>query len=181
MNVIVGALSLGTISSVINSISTMSMNIYSLSTNIKLSKNIYHKDVRDILIKTDLAATIKLLQNIIIDIPQYYDDNSSVIIALKNVQEINIEIEKELRMINQKMQYNNNIYLMKNFRSYDFKNELSSLETYISVLEKRRDNLFKTLDLFKNTIKNAVPNQKLLTIANIDEQIFEIDDNAVIL
>lgn len=181
MNVIVGALSLGTISSVINSISTMSMNIYSLSTNIKLSKNIYHKDVRDKLIKTDLAATIKLLQNIIIDIPQYYDDNSSVIIALKNVQEIIIEIEKELRMINQKMQYNNNIYLMKNFRSYDFKNELSSLETYINVLEKRRDNLFKTLDLFKNTIKNAVPNQKLLTIANIDEQIFEIDDNAVIL
>ena len=113
MNVIVGALSLGTISSVINSISTMSMNIYSLSTNIKLSKNIYHKDVRDMLIKTDLAATIKLLQNIIIDIPQYYDDNSSVIIALKNVQEIIIEIEKELRMINQKMQYNNNIYLMK--------------------------------------------------------------------
>ena len=181
MNVIIGALSLGTISTVINSISTMSMNIYSLSTNIKLSKNIYHKDVRDILIKTDLAATIKLLQNIIIDIPQYYDDNSSVIIALKNVQEIIIEIEKELRMINQKMQYNNNIYLMKNFRSYDFKNELSSLETYINVLEKRRDNLFKTLDLFKNTIKNAVPNQKLLTIANIDEQIFEIDDNAVIL
>jgi hypothetical protein len=181
MNVIVGALSLGTISTVINSISTMSMNIYSLSTNIKLSKNIYHKDVRDMLIKTDLAATIKLLQNIIIDIPQYYDDNSSVIIALKNVQEIIIEIEKELRMINQKMHYNNNIYLMKNFRSYDFKNELGSLETYINVLEKRRDNLFKTLDLFKNTIKNQVPNQKLLTIANIDEQIFEIDDNAVIL
>jgi len=181
MNVIVGALSLGTISSVINSISTMSMNIYSLSTNIKLSKNIYHKDVRDMLIKTDLAATIKLLQNIIIDIPQYYDDNSSVIIALKNVQEIIIEIEKELRMINQKMQYNNNIYLMKNFRSYDFRSELNSLETYINVLEKRRDNLFKTLELFKNTIKNPVPNQKLLTIANIDEKIFEIDDNTVIL
>lgn len=181
MNVIVGALSLGTISTVINSISTLSMNIYSLSTNIKLSKNIYHKDVRDILIKTDLAATIKLLQNIIVDIPQYYDDNSSVIIALKNVQEIIIDIEKELRLINQKMQYNNNIYLMKNFRSYDFRSELGSLEMYVNILEKRRDNLFKTLELFKNTVKNPVPNQKLLTIANIDEQIFEIDDNAILL
>ena len=181
MNVIVGALSLGTISTIINSISSMSMNIYSLSTNIKLSKNIYHKDVREILIKTDLAATIKLLQNIIVDIPQYYDDNSSVITALQNVQDIIIDIEKELRIINQKMQYNNNIYLMKNLRSYDFKSELTNLETYINVLEKRRDNLFKTLELFKNTVKNPVPNKKLLTIANIDEQIFEIDDNAVVL
>ena len=181
MNVIIGALSLGTISTIINSISSMSMNIYSLSTNIKLSKNIYHKDVRNILIKTDLAATIKLLQNIIVDIPQYYDDNSSVITALQNVQEIIIDIEKELRMINQKMQYNNNIYLMKNLRSYDFKSELTNLETYINVLEKRRDNLFKTLELFKNTVKNPIPNQKLLTIANIDNQIFEIDDNVIVL
>jgi len=70
---------------------------------------------------------------------------------------------------------------MKNFRSYDFKGELCNLETYVNILEKRRDNLFKTLELFKNTIKNPVPNQKLLTIANIDEQIFEIDDNAVVL
>ncbi len=181
MNVLVGALSLGTISTVINSISTLSVNIYTLTTSIKLSKNIYHQDVRNILIKTDLGATVKLLQNIIIDIPQYYEDNSSVIIALKNVQEIISDIEKELKLIHNKINYNNGIYIMKNFRSYDFKSELNNLEIYVNILEKRRDNLFKTLELFKNTVKNPVPNQKLLTIANIEETIYEVDDNALVL
>ena len=84
MNVVIGALSFGTFTTVINSISTLSLNIYTLTTNIKLSKNIYHTDIKEILMKTDLGATIKLLQTIIIDIPLYYNDNESVIIALKN-------------------------------------------------------------------------------------------------
>lgn len=181
MNVVIGALSLGTISTVIHSISTLSLNIYTLTTNIKLSKNIYHTDIKEILMKTDLGATIKLLQTIIIDIPLYYNDNESVIIALKNMQEIISDIEKSLRDINSKIEYNNSIYLMKNFRSHDFKNELKELETYITILEKRRDNLFKTLELFKNTVKNDIPNQKLLTIAHLDDEKIDIDSESTIL
>lgn len=181
MNVVIGALSLGTFSTVINSISTLSLNIYTLTTNIKLSKNIYHMDIKEILMKTDLGATIKLLQTIIIDIPLYYNDNESVIIALKNMQEIISYIEKSLININSKIEYNNSIYLMKNFRSHDFKNEIKELEIYISILEKRRDNLFKTLELFKNTIKNDIPNQKLLTIAHLDNDRIDIDSESTIL
>jgi predicted nucleic acid-binding Zn-ribbon protein len=181
MDVVIGALSLGTITTVINSISSLSLNIYTLTTNIKLSKNIYHTEIKEILMKTDLGATIKLLQTIIIDIPLYYNDNDSIIIALKNMQEIISDIEKSLREINNKIEYNNNIFLMKNLRSYDFKNELKELEIYINILEKRRDNLFKTLELFKNSIKNNIPNKKLLTIAHLDNDNIDIDSNSVII
>jgi exonuclease VII small subunit len=181
MNVVIGALSFGTLTTVINSISTLSLNIYTLTTNIKLSKNIYHTDIKEILMKTDLGATIKLLQTIIIDIPLYYNDNESVFIALKNMQEIISNIEKSLRDINSKIEYNNRIYLMKNFRSYDFKSELRKLETLVNILEKRRDNLFKTLELFKNTIKNDIPNQKLLTIAHLDDEKIDIESDSIIL
>jgi hypothetical protein len=62
----VGALSLGAASSVINSISTLTLNIYTLSTNIRLSKSIFHNEIKDVLIRTDLDASLKLLQSIII-------------------------------------------------------------------------------------------------------------------
>jgi hypothetical protein len=39
---------------------------------------------------------------------------------------------------------------MSNIRSYDFKTNLDSIEVKVSILDRRRDNLFKTLEVFKN-------------------------------
>ena len=183
MSVFVGALSLGAVTSVINSISTLSINIYSLAANIKLNKNVYQQDITDVLCRTDLEATIKLLQSIIIEIPQYYNDSMSIVIALKNMQEIIAEVESELKCIHDKLVYNNTIYLMKNWRSYDFKPELRKLENNIAVMEKRRDNLFKTLEVFKNCEKNSTPNKNLLMIAELDNDYHEVDElgNSMIL
>jgi hypothetical protein len=178
----VGALSLGAASSVINSISTLTLNIYTLSTNIRLSKSIFHNEIKDVLIRTDLDASLKLLQSIIIEIPQYYPvENVSIIIALKNMQEIIQYVECELKNIYEQMKYNKNIYLFKNIRSYDFKLELRKLEAYIQVMEKRKENLFKTLDLFKNCQKINNPNTKLLMIAQVENSIYEIDDESTVM
>ena len=35
--------------------------------------------------------------------------------------------------------------MFRNLRSYDFKPELRKLEAYVQVMEKRKENLFKTL------------------------------------
>ena len=150
MQAAIGVLSLGTISSLVNSVSSLSMNIYTLSGNIKLGKNTFHAEIIDLLIKSDLDSTIKLLESIITEIPHFYNSSMSILIALKNVQEIIIQIESILKQINMKTSYNNALYLMKNFRSYTFSEELKNLETQILVLEKRRDNLFKTLEVFKH-------------------------------
>jgi hypothetical protein len=162
MAVYVGALGFGAIASVINSISTLTLNIYSLSSNIKLSTNIFHDDIKDVLIRTDLEANIKLLHSIIAEIPQYYVlENESIIIAFKNVEEIIVSIEEELNKINEQIIYNDNIYVLKNMRSYDFKPELKRIEMYVEVMEKRKNNLFKILELFKNCSKNCSKNSDL--------------------
>ena len=178
----VGALSLGAASSVINSISTLTLNIYTLSTNIRLSKSIFHNEIKDVLIKTDLDASLKLLQSIIIEIPQYYPvENISIIIALKNMQEIIQYVECELKNIYKQMEYNNEIYLFKNIRSYDFKPELRKLEAYVIVMEKRKENLFKTLELFKNCQRISNPDTKLLMITQIENSMYEIDGESTVM
>lgn len=163
MQAAIGVLSLGTISTLINSISSLSMNIYSLSSSIKLSKNTYHAEIINLLIRTDLETTIKLLDSIITEIPHFYNSSMSILISLKNVQEIIIQIELLLKQIHDKMNYNNNIYLLKNLRSYSFCDELKNLEILIEVLEKRKDNLFKTLEVFKHCErKNKISENCLL-------------------
>jgi hypothetical protein len=163
MQAAISILSLSTISTLINSISSLSINIYSLSSSIKLSKNTYHSDIISLLIRTDLESTIKLLDSIITEIPHFYNSSMSILISLKNVQEIIIQIELLLKQINNKMNYNNNIYLLKNLRSYSFCDELKNLEILIEVLEKRKDNLFKTLEVFKYCErKNKINDDQLL-------------------
>jgi hypothetical protein len=149
METLIGVISFSAISSVINTISTLSMNIYNITSNIKLNKNLYNEELNRILIRTDIETTIQLLESIISEIPEYMGKSTSVLLALHNVSNIISQIECELIKINKKINYNKNLYVLKNWRSLDFKDELNDLENLLNILEKRRDNLFKTIELFK--------------------------------
>jgi tRNA U34 5-carboxymethylaminomethyl modifying GTPase MnmE/TrmE len=147
---VIGTLGMVTATSAINSITTLSSNIFTLVGYLRLTKSTYNKDIITILNKTDIEATIKLLQTIISEIPEYYNSSLSVVEALKNVQEIIGSIEDELKEIHKKITYNSNLYLLSSWRSYDCKNNLDSIEIKVSILDRRRDNLFKILEVFKN-------------------------------
>ena len=149
METIVSVISLTAITSVLNSISTLSVNIYSLMNNIKLNKTLYNTEIANILSKTDIETTIQLLEVIISEIPEYYLKSTSVLLALKNLRNIIADIEEDLTSIHNKLCYNKSLYIMSNWRSYDFKDDIISLQNKIDILEKRRENLFKTLEVFK--------------------------------
>ena len=85
--------------------------------------------------------------------------STSVLLALHTVSTIISSIETELTKINKKIEYNNNLYVFQNWRSQDFKEELNDLENLLNILEKRRDNLFKTIEVFK-----AIPSEDLRRI-----------------
>ena len=150
MQAVIGTLGMVTATSVINSITTLSSNVFTLVGYIKLTKSIHQQEILNILNKTDIEATIKLLHTIISEIPEYYNSSLSVVVALKNVQEIISMIEDELKEIHRKITYNSNIYFMSNWRSYDCKDNLDSIEIKVNILDRRRDNLFKILEVFKN-------------------------------
>jgi len=149
MEAIVGVISFTALTSVINSISTLSLNIYSLMNNIKVNKNLYSEEISGLLTKTDIHSTIQLLESIISELPEYYLKSTSIMIALHNVRNIIINIEEEITKINNKICYNKNLYVLKNWRSYDFKDDVTNLENLFCILDKRRDNLFKTIEVFK--------------------------------
>ena len=164
------------VSSLINSITTISKNVYNL---IDLSKNTHTSELIVLLERTDIKATIMLLQSVlsellveennIIEKNDTFDKsisfeksniidknyinkpiNKSIIIAIDNVKEIIQIIETELTDIHKKIEYNMSLYIMPTFRSYDCNINLTNMETKISILDKRRDNLFRVIEAFKN-------------------------------
>lgn len=183
METVIGTIGVVTIGSIVGSITTVSSSIYSLVTNIKVSKHIHNNDIVRILTKTDVVATIKLLQAVMTEIPENHINSLSVVISLKNVHDIIEQIENELKDLHNKMEYNRNLYIMSNWRSYDFKDNLETIEQLISVLDRRKDNLFKVLETFKNIeIKNSEENKlKVKNFLNSYNTDFELIDKELIL
>ncbi len=150
MQAVIGTIGMVTASTVIQSITSLSSSVYMLMGHIRLTKDIHQTEILKILTKMDIEATINLLHQIILEIPEYYNSSLTVVTALKNVQEIIGQIESELIEIHKKISYNSELKVMSNWRSYDCKENLDSIESKVSILDRRRDNLFKVLEVFKN-------------------------------
>ena len=95
-----------------------------------------------------------LLQSILLEIFVDNADNEDnirkpIIIAIDNVKEIIQMIETELNEIHTKIDYNKSLYIAPSFRSFDCNINLTNMETKISILDKRRDNLFRVIEVFK--------------------------------
>ena len=183
MEAVIGTIGVVTMGSIVGSITTVSSSIYSLVTNIKLNKHIHNEDIIKILTKTDVVTTIKLLQAVMYEIPENHINSISVVISLKNVHEIIEQIENELKDLHTKLEYNRSLYLMSNWRSYDFKDNLEKIEELICILDRRKDNLFKILETFKNleiknTEENKIKVKKYLNSFNTD---FEIIDKEYLI
>ena len=150
MQAVIGTIGMVTASTIIQSITTLSSSVYILMGHIRVTKDIHQSEILKILTKMDIEATINLLHNVILEIPDYYNSSLTVVTALKNVQEIISQIESELIEIHKKISYNSELKIMSNWRSYDCKENLDSIELKVSILDRRRDNLFKVLEVFKN-------------------------------
>jgi len=142
---------LGTImmSPIINSITTLSTSIFGLVSHIRVTKNIHYDETIKVLNKTDIEATITLLQTIILDISKivHFANNSFIIIALQHVKDSIASIEAELKEIKERIAYNSSLYFMSSLRSYDLLPNLNAIELKSTVLDKRCDYLFKAISL----------------------------------
>ena len=151
-SIIVGTIG---ITPIINSITTISTSIFSLLSHIKVSQNVHYDDIQKVLTKTDIEATILLLQNIITDVSRlseknYFNNNTFIVLALSHVKESIASIEIELKEIKEKIIYNSSLYIMTSIRSYDLLPNFNNIETKIAVLDRRCEYLFKSFDLCKH-------------------------------
>jgi len=162
-----GIVGITTVSSVINSIGIITYNIYNLIGTIRVSKNTYHKEIINILVKTDIEHNIRLVQSILKELPLYYNTSNSTMIILKDIKDIMKKIENQLIDIHNKIIYNSSIVLLSNWRSYNFKEHLDELTILIEVFERRKDNLFKLISIFKSSKIDITENSKLLAIEDL--------------
>ena len=134
------------ITPIINSITTLSSNIFGLMTHIRVTKNVHYDEIIKVLNRTDIEATITLLQTIIADLSEK-EHNKFIIIALQHVKDSIASIETELSEIKERIAYNSTLYLMASMRSYDLLPNLNAIELKSAVLDKRCDYLFKAISL----------------------------------
>lgn len=149
MNILLGALTINSITPVINSITSISKNVFYMINIIRTNDTLYKTDIHNFLSDSDIEATIHLIQTIISEIPSYYNDSLSIIIALQNMQKIILEIEFELQELHKNILYNESIYILKNIRGYNLTLHIDILSNKIRILDKRKNNLFNTLEIFK--------------------------------
>jgi hypothetical protein len=127
--------------SMVNSIATLSSNIFGLIS--PLAKNPHTAELQRLLEKSDIVCTIELVQKVITDLRK--PEDTSVAFILEKIREIISQIEKELQDVREKVNYNSSLYLLQNIRSYDCGQSLTKMEIYIAVLEKRVENLFRII------------------------------------
>jgi hypothetical protein len=128
---------------IVNSIATLSGNVFTLLGYIRISKNHHTIELVNLLEKSDIEASIELVQKIITDFDGA--SKSSVVFAVDKIREIIGEIETELKDIHSKITYNSSLYLLQNMRSFDCGINLLKMETKIAIFDKRMTNLFRLL------------------------------------
>lgn len=165
METVIGTIGVVTVGTIVSSITTISSSIYSLVSNIKVSRYLHNDDIIKIITSTDVEATIELLQAVMLEIPEEHMNSPSILISLKNVHNVIEEIENELKDLHSKLEYNKSLYILSNWRSHNFKDNLDKIELLVSILDRRKDNLFKILNTFSIEIKNSCP----IEITNTDK------------
>jgi acyl-CoA synthetase (NDP forming) len=131
----------------LNGITSLSASVYHLFDYIRQNQRLSSvtHDVVTLIEKTDVEMTIRLIHEIIKDHPSI--NSTACALAVESVEQIMTKIEAELNAIKQKIEYNASVYLFSNLRCFDCAAHRVNLELYIAVLDRRRDNLFKTFEL----------------------------------
>ena len=133
--------------SILNSITTLSSNVFSLMASFRISKDPHTVELQTLLEKSDIVCTIGLVKNIIADLEpnEPFKLKNTMEFALEKIQTIIAQMETELKDIQAKVEYNSSLYVLQNMRSIDCSINLTKMETNILILEKRVAHLFQII------------------------------------
>lgn len=127
----------------------------------------------------DIRNKLNIYSSLIKEFPG--TKSESIRKALISVKDIIIDIEKKLRKIKEKVNYNNKLWFLKGFRAYDVFQDLDQLKLLVNNLEERIKllervtNISKLCDsnVFDHDMKNSFLENKYINM-DIDISSFEI-------
>ena len=140
MGALVGVKAIG-IEGTIHCLTTSVKGIYSLLSSIGTHDGA--TDVNIHLKRLDLESKIRLVDCIIKDIRAV--ETNTLAMCISDIKESLTNLEQILQAINERIKYNNSIWVCRSFRSYGFTDILPQLDIAVTILLDRRSALFDVL------------------------------------
>ena len=151
---------------ILSGLSSSAHGIYGLLYYIQNeSKTKIGKELED----TDVKTTIKILENFISELDVNENTPETIIFCIKKVHNTLINIENNLKLIYEKIKYNNSLWVLSSMRSYNFNDNIKNIKKELIKLENRRKLLFDTLKL-SNTLKKGNDNNKMFFESWVDNK-----------
>lgn len=169
MNFLIPALGANLTFGLISTATSATNSAYTLIGNISRSTSTGAEDIILFIKGHDLEMKIKITQYLLCEVK--IDDNSPITLkcCVKSIQNAIEDIGEELGKIKFRMEHNDNLWIGKSFRGYNFHNCKARLAANISTLELRYNRLLEIISIQDKLYKN----NKLMDV--LSESIMEID------
>jgi hypothetical protein len=120
----------------------------------------------------DIENSIRIIDSLLREIPKDKIKSLPVIQSIDSLNEIIKTISGELKVIYERLNYNESLWIAGYWRSYDCSKNIKRLKVYNEILEKRRKILFDVLQI-KHEITDKIEQPQLLFNANIGNDVIK--------
>lgn len=183
---IISEIGIGALIGTLSAFTSTSSNIYNLLYSITKYTGPNKVYIINTIFKLDIENTIKVTESLLQEISKNNINSMPVLQSIDSIHSIIKTISKELKIIYEKLKYNESLWLASYWRAYDCTSNLERLKTYSEILDKRKRILFEVLQIkhdlitTTNTIKNEFSNKddSLKYINKIKD---ECDRNGILL
>jgi hypothetical protein len=142
----------------ISTITGTCTSIYSLIGNLITSNSV---NIINSIMKLDLEMKVRILESLIHNL-RLNKHSETLSLCLTSLKECLIMIENELLLINTNIKYNNSLWILKSWRSYDFINNMAKINILNDMLDIRQNLFFNILQIDTELISE----QSLILIKN---------------
>jgi len=149
----------------ISTLTVSTQSVYNLLSNIKSS--VHTKDLTNVLKEMDLENDILILESIFKEIDLENHHTKTLALCLESLKVCVSEIENKLSEVNNRIIYNQSLWIASSMRSYVFDDIINSLKLLKLNLDNRKKTLFEVIKI------NAYLNPYLNIEKNCDITIIE--------
>lgn len=156
MNIILSVISANVIVGIISGITTTINGVYTIKDVIKSNTTTGSKEVEQIMKDIDIEVKLKIIQLFLSELKITDSTPNTIVYCMNEIKNIITDIEKELNIINERLQYNRCLWIGSSIRAYKFHNCKTRLENYFKNLDQRYQLLISILSIENQVVKNNI-------------------------
>jgi hypothetical protein len=155
------------------SLSNTSSSIYTILYKITNYSGPGKTHIINTIFELDMENSIRIIDSLLKEIPKDKINSLPVIQSIDSLNDIIKTISEELKVIYQRLHYNESLWVASSLRSFDCTKNLNRLKIYNNILEKRRKILFDILQIKHEISENTSSHLS----SHISNQVFRYLNN----